>query len=62
MIHEELCREINDGGAAEDLELWRFQTEKGIKPGETKWIKEQMEKQSNVWYLYKARDTKHPWE
>ena len=40
MVHDKLRKETNDGRAADkDLELWRSQTEKEYKAGETKWIK-----------------------
>ena len=40
-------REANDESATdEDCELWWFEEEKGVQVGETKLIKEQMEKQT----------------
>lgn len=47
VVQKELWRETNDESATdEDLELWWFEEEKGVQVGETKWIKEQMEKRT----------------
>ena len=41
MVHKELRKETNNGRAADkDLELWRFETEKEYKIGQTRWVKE----------------------
>lgn len=58
MTQNELSREIEDGGTAdEDLELQRFQTEKGVKSRINKMNQKQIEKQKYVWNLRKRNAT-----
>lgn len=58
MTQNELSREIEDGSTAdEDLELQRFQTEKGVKSRINKMNQKQIEKQKYVWNLRKRNAT-----
>ena len=58
MTQNELSREIEDGSTAdEDLELQRFQTEKGVKSRINKMNQKQIEKQKYVWNLRKRDAT-----
>ena len=58
MTQNELSREIEDGSMAdEDLELQRFQTEKGVKSRINKMNQKQIEKQKYVWNLRKRNAT-----
>ena len=58
MTQNELSREIEDGSTAdEDLELQRFQTEKGGKSRINKMNQKQIEKQKYVWNLRKRNAT-----
>lgn len=58
MTQNELSREIEDGSTAdEDLELQRFQTEKGVKSRINKMNQKQIEKQKYVRNLRKRNAT-----
>lgn len=58
MTQNELSREIEDGSTAdEDLELQRFQTEKGVKSRINKMNQKQIEKQKYIWNLRKRNAT-----
>lgn len=58
MTQNELSKEIEDGSTAdEDLELQRFQTEKGVKSRINKMNQKQIEKQKYVWNLRKRNAT-----